>query len=221
MKVLILCHGDPPSESLLVQERERCDHFIAADGGAWIALDRGCTPDLVIGDLDSFREDRRPNGPWDLIQDPDQETNDLEKALTHAHKLGATRVTLLGATGKRLDHTLKNLSVLLQFHNRFKHIYMKETGGEIFFLPRSWTDTVGKGRTLSLVPFGGPVHGIRTSGLLYPLRDETLQEGRRDGSSNESTSETVTIEHTSGHLLLYLANPENPSTHTDPKSDPS
>ncbi|MEX0593159.1 MAG: thiamine diphosphokinase [Balneolaceae bacterium] len=212
MNILILCHGEPPPESLLISERQRCDLFIAADGGAWIALDHGVTPDVVIGDLDSFRADRRPDGPWTILHDPDQETNDLEKALAHAHSVGGQTIVLLGGTGKRLDHTLKNLSVCLQFRNRFEHLRILESGGELFFLPETWQGRVGTGRSLSLVPFGGPVTGIRTDGLRYPLHNETLQVGVRDGSSNEALQETVTIEHDTGDLFLYLARRTKPET---------
>lgn len=210
VNILILCHGEPPPESLLISERNHCDLFIAADGGAWIALDQGTTPDVVIGDLDSFREDRRPDGPWTLIHDPDQETNDLEKALAHALSIGGRNIVLLGCTGKRLDHTLKNLSVCLQYHNRFDRIRILETGGELFFLPKQWQGQVGTGRTLSLIPFGGPVTGIRTDGLRYPLDNETLQVGIRDGSSNESIQDTVSIEHDTGDLYLYLTRRAQP-----------
>lgn len=205
MNVLILGHGESPPESLLMSERQRCDLFIAADGGAWIALDQGATPDVIIGDLDSFREDRRPDGPWTLIHDPDQETNDLEKALEYALSMGGRNIVLLGCTGKRLDHTLKNLSVCLQYHNRFDRLRILETGGELFFLPNQWQSRLGIGRTVSLIPFGGPVTGIRTEGLRYPLDNETLQVGIRDGSSNETTRDTVRIEYDTGDLYLYLA----------------
>lgn len=221
MKILILCHGEPPPESLLISERKRCDLFIAADGGAWIALDHGVTPDVVIGDLDSFREECRPAGPWTIIHNPDQETNDLEKALEHALSSGGKTVVLLGCTGKQLDHTLKNLSVCLQFRHRFDHIRILESGGELFFLPKKWQGRVGTGRTLSLIPFEGPVTGIRTDGLRYPLSHETLQVGVRDGSSNEATQETVTIEHETGNLFLYLARLRKPDSVQPSDQEPS
>ncbi|MGM0505749.1 MAG: thiamine diphosphokinase [Bacteroidota bacterium] len=221
VNILILCHGEPPPESLLISERERCDLFIAADGGAWIALDHNVTPDVVIGDLDSFRADRRPEGPWEIVHDPGQETNDLEKALAHARSVGGQSIVLLGCTGKRLDHTLKNLSVYLQFRNQFEHIRILESGGELFFLPKSWKGLVGIGRALSLIPFGGPVTGIRTEGLRYPLNRETLQVGIRDGSSNEAVQETVTIEHEEGDLLLYLSRYPKPEAVQPSDTEPS
>ena len=57
---------------------------------------------------------------------PDQETNDLEKSLEYALEKGAKSVCILGATGKRFDHSLKNLSVLLKYLDRFEDIRFKD-----------------------------------------------------------------------------------------------
>ena len=45
----------------------------------------------------------------------DQETNDLTKAVNYVKTLGFREVLILGATGRREDHTLGNISLLAQF----------------------------------------------------------------------------------------------------------
>lgn len=203
MRILLLANGSEPTAALLGSLRARCDRFIAADGGGNTALKLGFQPDTIIGDLDSFRPDTGFGG--ELIGDPDQETNDLEKALSYARSLRAIRVDILGASGKRLDHTLKNLSVLQQFDPFFETLACYDDRFFTRILPRDFSIQLPPGHLVSLFPLSGRVDGIVTEGLRYPLSGESLQNGRRDGTSNQSLGETVRIRHTGGCLLFMTA----------------
>ncbi|MEX0929083.1 MAG: thiamine diphosphokinase, partial [Balneolales bacterium] len=114
---LILCDGEPPSEFLFRSHFKCCNLCIATDGAAETALHYGVTPDVAIGDMDSFNPP--PGYPGTIIRNTDQESNDLEKALIYAIEQGSEEVIVLGATGRRLDHTLKNLSVFRRFIHDF------------------------------------------------------------------------------------------------------
>ncbi|MCW9706985.1 thiamine diphosphokinase [Fodinibius salsisoli] len=202
-ELIILCNGEPPSKQLLQKYISSAGFLIAADGGGNIALDMDIRPDVVIGDLDSFRTDQ--SHPFKVIQQADQETNDLEKALSLAYEKGAANVYILGATGQRLDHTLKNLSVLKQFNEQFNKLYMIDNFGTIQLLPSVFDQKIAVGSQISLFPLSGKVTGITTSGLKYPLRDEALENGVRDGSSNEVIDNPVQITYRQGDLLLFVA----------------
>ena len=72
-------------------------------------------PDVIIGDLDSFS---RPNlfpVPCSLIPVSDQDTNDLEKAMSYCAKRGWKNPVIVGATGKREDHTIGNVFRALDY----------------------------------------------------------------------------------------------------------
>lgn len=202
-QILILCNGNPPSRPLL----ERCyawaDYFIAADGGGNIALDMEITPDVVIGDLDSFK--KLAVHPFEVICEPDQESNDLEKALALARQKGGEQIKILGATGLRLDQTLKNLSVLKQFNDQFEHICMVDNFGETQLIPRFYQKELSIGTQVSLFPLSGKVTGITTTGLQFLLKNEALENGVRDGSSNKVISNPVEITYEKGDLLLFIA----------------
>ncbi|TVQ70665.1 MAG: thiamine diphosphokinase [Balneolaceae bacterium] len=203
MRILILANGSEPSSGLLGSLREKCDRFVAADGGGNTALKMGFPPDTVIGDLDSFSHAGDFDG--ELIRDPGQETNDLEKALGLARSLKAVRVDVLGATGKRIDHTLKNLSVLQQFDPFFDTLAFYDDLFYTRILPRDFSLRLPPGHLVSLFPLSGKVEGIVTQGLRYPLNNEPLENGRRDGTSNETDEGPVRIQHTSGTLLFMTA----------------
>jgi len=202
-EVLILCNGNPPSDKLFQRSRANAEYFIAADGGGNIARKFGAEPDIVIGDLDSF--EKFEEDTFEIAFQPDQETNDLQKALRHAQKEQATHIHILGATGQRLDHTLKNLSVLKQFDSHFEELLIRDNYGDTMLIGKSFRAEVAIGTQVSLFPLSGRVTGITTEGLKYPLENGTLENGVRDGSSNEVVKSPIKITHEYGDLLFFRA----------------
>ncbi len=202
MNVVILCDGTPPRPEQLKQALKHSSLFIAADGGAFIAEQMGVKPDVIIGDLDSYQ----PTGSEaaDVIHNPDQNTNDLEKALSYAYKLEGEKVIVFGATGKRLDHTLKNLSVLKQFQGQFESIIYKDKYSDLFLIPNHFSTELPLHTTVSLFPLSGRVEEITTQGLKYPLVKGTLENGVQDGSSNLTIEERIEITYKKGDLLIFI-----------------
>lgn len=203
LDILILCNGLAPSKSLFKEAYERADFFIAADGGANTALSMNVKPDVVIGDMDSYTP--LPDDAFKVIEDPDQYSNDLEKALGLAAKKNATSVIVLGATGERVDQTLKNLSVLKQFNNKFKKLLFRDDHGDLKLIKSPFSAELKPNTTVSLFPLSGKVTGITTEGLKYPLQNEALENGVKDGSSNEVVASPVSISFEEGDLILFIA----------------
>lgn len=201
-KAVILCDGELPDADVISSELCHNSLFIAADGGADRARELKLIPDVIIGDLDSFSG--FADKATQIIHDPDQETNDLEKALKLALDHPCSHIAVFGATGKRIDHTLKNLSVLLQFDSRFESLQFLDRYSRIFLIHSPFREDFPPSTSLSLFPLSGEVTCITTSGLRYPLRNETLRNGERDGTSNETIGGTVEIEFETGDLLLIV-----------------
>jgi len=200
MKAVILCDGDIPRPSKIYHELSDATLLIAADGGANRVKDLNITPNVIIGDLDSYTITGSETAI--VIKDEDQETNDLEKALAYALENSVSDVLIIGGTGMRLDHTLKNLSVLLQFNPAFNSIVMLDDYAEIQIITSPFKAEYKIGTVISLFPLSGIVEGITTKGLKYPLNDEDLENGVRDGTSNETVEETIEITFNKGDLLL-------------------
>ena len=55
MQALIVCGGSPPSKNLLENEINRANLTIGADSGGYVYIGFKHLPDVVIGDLDSFK----------------------------------------------------------------------------------------------------------------------------------------------------------------------
>lgn len=74
-------------------------------------------PDMVIGDMDSIPAAflRNYKGPWKRVED--QQINDQTKAFNYLidNWCGLSRITFIGAVGKRADHTIANLSHLTDY----------------------------------------------------------------------------------------------------------
>ncbi|MDA0671140.1 MAG: thiamine diphosphokinase [Bacteroidetes bacterium] len=197
----MLCDGEKPSVEQLHALRMEDTLVIAADGGGNIGKDWEIRPDLIIGDLDS------DDGSWPEVKrlyDPDQDTNDLEKALEYAHVQGVSRITIIGGTGERLDHTLKNLSVMVRYKEAFEGLVLLDNYMKARLISSPFTMSTWAGMKVSLVAASGKVTGIVSEGLLYPWSGQDLIVGHYDGTSNQATGEQVTLRFEEGDLLLIV-----------------
>lgn len=116
---VILADGERPSHGVPLALLRAAARVVACDGAWKTAVALGRVPDAVVGDGDSL-------APGDLaelerlgvsvVRDPEQDTNDLCKAFRHAMRTaGPGRIRILGATGKREDHTIGNVFHLVDF----------------------------------------------------------------------------------------------------------
>ena len=85
---------------------------VCCDGAAAAYRRRfGRWPTAVVGDLDSLGRaaDVAARDGAVVVRIADQETNDLEKAIGYCASRGWRSPVIVGATGKREDHTLGNV----------------------------------------------------------------------------------------------------------------
>lgn len=202
MHAVIVSNGFPPTKELLEAEIKNADLIIGADGGGNKILSLGVTPHFVIGDMDSFIKPEFFE--FEVIHELDQETNDLEKALSLALKKDADTCTVLGAFGQRIDHSLKNLSVLKQFDSSFQNLTYKDEVFDAFLVTREFKWKRPVGSIVSLFPLSGEVSGITTKGLKYKLANESLKNGERDGTSNETVQPEFSIKVEEGDLVVFI-----------------
>lgn len=182
------------------------DLVIAADSGLQHAAELGIAVDLVVGDLDSVSEavlagaERR--GAAVERHPADKDATDLELALAAARRRGAARVVVVGGAGGRLDHLLAN--ALLLGNDAYADLELEwRAAGSRAVVVRDAAEVAGApGDLVSLLPLGGPAHGVTTSGLRWPLDGETLPAGATRGVSNEMTAAAATVAVDAGSLLM-------------------
>jgi thiamine pyrophosphokinase len=199
MRALILADGERPPAALLARLRKEADLFIATDGAANAPSGAGPAPDVVLGDFDSLQPETRPALPdTTFVHVFDQDACDLDKAIAYALERGAARITLTGAGGGRIDHTLTAFSLLLKYHSQ-SQIRLAEGWGEAQAVCGAAEFQGRPGDTLSLICFA-PVEGVTAEGVKWPLRGETLLPGSR-GVSNEFVAATARVSVRSGVLI--------------------
>jgi thiamine pyrophosphokinase len=200
---LILANGLPPSKRLFRKYLSSADWFICADGGANTAARFGGTPHLIIGDLDSVKNETLAEFCNVTVKrQKDQNSTDLEKALTAAIRKKYAEIIVLGATGRRLDHAIGNLSALAKFSKKANVKFVDDTG-EFIPVPQTLRLTLPLGTNISLLPLSQCNH-IVTTGLKWNLNNESLQLGIREGTSNVVVSSHVTLKVQSGSLIAYI-----------------
>ncbi len=201
-RALIICNGEAPSRALSRKLARDSDLVIAADGGANIARRFGIRPDFIIGDLDSITQATRNYFRTStFVRIARQDSTDLEKALSYARQQHVKKVTLLAATGKRIDFTLGNLSVLWNFASRFELTVETDDWLAIPIVGGLKLD-VTKGSTVSLIPFG-LCSGITLSGLRFPLTNAVMRIGEI-GVSNVAIRSTISVRVKRGKMLLIV-----------------
>ena len=201
-RIIIFANGDLPDLEKARALLHEDDLIIAADGGTRHALALGLTPNVIVGDLDSLPSNFEPstfNGEI-VLYPKDKNETDLELAIQHALTLNPEQVIILAALGGRLDQTLGNIALIIH-HSSF--IISLDDGIEEVFFCRDSCEINGTPNDLvSLIPWQGEVFGIITTGLKWPLQNETLYPHKTRGISNEMTGDTAAVQIKSGLLLI-------------------
>ena len=197
--VVILAAGDFPhgqvAHALLVGARE----VICCDGAAEEFCATGAEPVAVVGDFDSLSEELRIRLADRLHHRPDQDVNDLWKALTLAIERGARRVTVLGAFGRREDHSIGNLMLCAARMNEVE-IQVVGDRGVFSFIDSDSTFESFAGQQVSLFTLS-PSTEISTIGLRYEPPQNRLS-AMWQGVSNESLGAEFTIR-TNAPTIVY------------------
>lgn len=207
-RALIFANGvqmDIPSVRALVRPD---DYLIAADGGLHHLQRLGLQPDLLIGDLDSIQPDEveaLKRSATRVEQFPvHKDETDLDLALDLALREGYETILILGALGGRLDMTLANIFLLGLPELAGRDVRLEDGLEEVFLIRPGSMGAQVRGQpddVVSLLPLGGPVEGIRTEGLYYPLRGETLRPERTRGVSNRLTGTDARVTCEVGQLI--------------------
>lgn len=180
---------------------------LAADGGANHLARIGMRPQAVVGDLDSILPSVRGwVGEERMIARPDQDHTDLAKTFAYAlDELGADSLTVLAATGGRLDHAVENLALLGRFASRCTLEVVDESARIVPVSGTAAFETTS-GQTVSLLPLGR-CRAVETHGLRWPLRGEPLDLLSRTSVSNVAESRRVEVAVEGGVLLVFLHHP--------------
>ncbi|MBC8530772.1 thiamine diphosphokinase [Gehongia tenuis] len=207
MRALIVTGGDAPPSELLLREAEGADLVVCCDRGALYARRAGLRPDVILGDMDSLEDPEAYRMPGVTFMELPREKDDTDTlyAADWCAKEGYGELTILGAIGSRLDHTLANVFLLLRMLKKGVKAELLDGHNRVFAAGPGIARLPGEpGQTVSLLPLDGPVRVKETRGLFYPIMEGTLPPEYPYGVSNVITGLPAEVEIESGHLAVFL-----------------
>lgn len=141
--IAIVADGSFPTAALPLKFLSEAEIVIACDGAVESLAAAGYKADYIVGDMDTLPADKQQEYKEKIVRIAEQESNDLTKAFRFAlglfpftppenadkkvwpnkgvvtyvseTDLDTIDITILGATGKREDHTIGNISLLADY----------------------------------------------------------------------------------------------------------
>ncbi len=210
MKALLFINGTPPDH---FPDLKHYHQIACSDGAFHYLLSRDFPLDrltFVSGDFDGIEyseiqhqiKANPSNLNFEIINTPDQDKTDFEKALEILLDKGCTEVDVYGGSGKEMDHFLGNLSSAFHFKDLMEIRFYDEFS-TYFFIPKTFELENVKGKMISLYPFP-EAKEVLTQGLNWELKSETLDLTSRIGTRNFAKEDVVSVRYSEGCLLFFV-----------------
>lgn len=197
-EAVIVAGGDYPTSEQALQVLHNAPYVVCCDGAADRYIATGHVPDAIVGDGDSISAYNRTKYASRLHIVAEQETNDQTKAVNFLLGKEMRNIAIVGATGRREDHTIGNISLLIEYARVGAQVRSFTDHG--VFIPCNGDTTLKcrKGQQVSI--FSITAKNLSAEGLLYPIYDFN---NWWQGTLNECTGKEFTI-HAEGEYLLFV-----------------
>lgn len=209
IKTIIVSGGEINKETLIkIFLNNKFDNIIASDRGLEELHNYNIKPNYIIGDFDSISTnilDKYVNdSTTNIIKlNPEKDYTDTHMAAKLAIQLQSNNVTIIGATGTRMDHTISNIHILKEFiDNNIECIIINENNKIKLINKKTILNIDNEYKYTSLIPLTTSVEGLTLKGFKYPLLNATLNIGQSIGISNEQIKDKATINISDGILIL-------------------
>ncbi|MBR5660801.1 MAG: thiamine diphosphokinase [Bacteroidales bacterium] len=197
----------------------RADIIVCCDGNALKSFlrNRGAIfgevarePDTIIGDMDSMTPKLAKEYSDRIIKIEEQDDNDQTKALRHIleHYPDVDTIHILAATGKREDHTIGNLGLLMEYARRWPvatghpSIDMVSDYSTAFTVTDSCDLILGKGRRVSIFSPDNSLK-IKSKGLVWPT-DEVVFDNWWPATLNRTSEDVIHLDFSHKSLVLII-----------------
>lgn len=197
-ETIILADGDFPSYSLARKWLEECSYVVCCDGAANAYIRSGRMPVAIVGDGDSLLPQLKERYASLVHSESEQETNDLSKAFRYCLSQGRNDITIMGATGKREDHTIGNISLLADYMELAEVRMLTDYG---IFVPIEEDSLFESYHGEQVSIFNMNSTELSANGLAYPLSAFT---NWWQGTLNEAVGERFLV-CTNGKVLVFRA----------------
>ena len=208
IKTLIVSGGNVEEEEIThIYKNNKFNYIIASDGGLKILDKLNILPNYIIGDFDSIDKEVLNKYTDSNIEirklNPEKDYTDTHMALKLAIELKSKDITILGAIGTRMDHTIANIHILREAIEKDIQCKIINNNNEIKLINK--TTIISKNdkyKYISLIPITTTVEGVTLTGFKYSLLNDSLKVGQSIGISNEQMDNKGIIDLKSGILIL-------------------
>jgi len=199
-EVIILANGSYPTHEIPLKLLKNAEFIVCCDGAANKLVANNLEPHAIVGDLDSVSEDLKRKYEDLVFHSSTQQTNDLTKAVEFCIEKGYKNVSILGATGDREDHTLGNISLLMNYAKKLR-VRMYTNSG--FFTPMGRSKNIDsyRGQQVSIFAFSESSK-ITTANLRYALTNQGLDMLWK-GTLNECMGSGFRIDFEGDPVLIF------------------
>jgi thiamine pyrophosphokinase len=197
---VIVADGTFPGHEIPLGYLKNADRIICCDGSAGNLVDAGLIPDAIVGDMDSLDDILAERFADRIFVDESQDTNDLTKAVSWCSAMGYKDLVIVGATGKREDHTIGNISLLAEYIKDLNVMMVTDTG---IFRPFLKSSEIASfpGQQVSVFSIDTETE-VTSNGLRYPLSKAKIRNWWF-ATLNESLGDRFSLEF-NGRLIVYL-----------------
>ncbi|MDR0873833.1 MAG: thiamine diphosphokinase [Prevotellaceae bacterium] len=199
MNAVILADGEFPKNEIPLDILKNAEYLVCCDGAA-DKLPEHITPDAIVGDCDSLSAENKARFADRIYRITEQETNDLTKAVHFCRAQDKRNIIILGATGRREDHTLGNISLLAEYIDIEDINISMATDYGIFTAIKETTVFPSRaGQQVSIFDIGRRPATFRN--LKYPVENRVLTNWWQ-GTLNEALGDSFTVE-TGGKMIVF------------------
>ena len=215
--VIIICDGVFPKSEFPRYLIRTADFIICCDGALRKYLRHSRSifgetrlPDLVIGDMDSLSSAMKKKYGDIIVQVDEQEHNDQTKAfrwaISNISDIG--HIYIIGATGEREDHTIGNVSLLMEYARTYDlaekeiEVEMVTDHATAFAVTDTFEMDCGIGRRVSIFSPDNSLR-IHSEGLEWPV-DNVIFDNWWKATLNRADCDTVRLEFSHKSIALIM-----------------
>ena len=216
---VIVGNGQFPKREYPLYLLESADYVVCCDGAldTYLRHFRGRNlrrPDVVVGDMDSLSKKTAERFRDIAVKIDEQETNDQSKAFHYIleHFPDVDTIHILGATGKREDHTIGNLSLLMEYAREMRRqdcgrtvsVDIVSDWSTAFAITDSCTLDVGEGRSVSIICPDNSLN-IKSEGLIWPTGNVVF-DNLWQATLNRASADRISLTFSHPSIALIILN---------------
>lgn len=211
MSTLIVTGGNVNTEFLKkILEENKFETIIAADKGLEALNKINVMPNYIIGDFDSVNKTTLNQYKDKNIEitylKPEKDFTDTHMAIKLAIEKRAKHITIIGATGTRMDHTLANIHILNEaLQNNVPTEIINENNRIMLINRKAKLIKNTNYKYVSIIPLTTKITGVTLKGFKYNIENTTINLGESIGVSNEQIEQEALIEIKEGIAILIYS----------------